>query len=223
MARLVWIVAVLACSVVGAEDGDGITRAELKAWNAGPGKELAKNYTKKQVAELEKKLEHLKDAKVNSRAENGQTVTIRNKQYLAFKTTKDKNAAIDEVKKQIVAEKESAAEVDYPYLLVRNLSVGRIGRLAFQLEDGPQVVSSEVGVPITVVQVVDDKNLIGRLGTEDNFVWLTTSTVGVVDDQKYAMIGRLVEVVGTKQYTTVAGGTKTVFHLVERTVKDLSK
>lgn len=222
MARLAWVVALL-CAFAEAEEGDGISRSDLKSWNSGPGKELAKNYTKKTISNLEKKLDQLKAAKVNPRAENGQTVVIRGKEYLAFRTTKDKNAAIDEIKKQIAAEKESAPEIDYPTLLVRNLAIGRIGRIRFQLEDGPQVVSSEIGVPITVAQVIDDKNLIGRFGNEDNFVWLTTSTVGVVDDQKYAMIGRLVEVVGTKQYATVSGGTKTVFHLVERTPKELAK
>lgn len=220
---LMVVVSMYLAGAVAAGDGEGIDRTNLKAWNAGPGKDLAKKYTQTIVSELEAKLAQIKTAKVHPKAENGQLITIRNKQYLYYRTTKDRTAAAEAVKREIAETKATAAEIDYPELLVSNLDVGKIGRLAYQSKDGPQSVSEFNLVPLEVLQVIDEKNVIGTL-CGDTVIWFTTATTfGVVDDKKYAMLSRLVEVVGTKQYKTVTGGTKTVFHLVERTTKELAK
>lgn len=70
----------------------------------------------------------------------------------------------------------------------------------------------EIGLleEVAVFQVVDANNFLARRG--DQYLYIETSTAGLIDGQGIDL-GQFVKIVGTKQYTTLGGGSNTVVHL----------
>lgn len=202
---------------------DGVLRSDLKAWNAGPGIELGKKKAAEKLKELETLLAAVKKAKVSSKIDKAIVRSIRNRIVVALPDAKSKQETIDRLKQEIEQLKSQIKSGDYPpeypELSYERLTIGRIGYL----------VHENFGNPMTfqVLQIVDEDNLIADIPTSrflrNKTVWITTKTAGMTDDSIYECDQSIYEVVGTKQYVTVTGGTKTLLHLVQRSADELAK
>lgn len=103
----------------------------------------------------------------------------------------DKTSVLSTSRKQLDAENKDPVGSPDPVKLLREGSIGVNGAL------------------ITVVQVIDDNNMIVDEGSLT--VWLVCPTKGMVDDLLTKLDGNFLwENTGTKTYATALGGSKTV-------------
>lgn len=213
------------------ESGSGVQREQLKEWNNGPGKTLGLKAAKAKTTELQKHLELVKNGRINSKIKDRTITPVNGRPVMFFPDSKSKTQYRQEVERLIEESKNKEKDPypGYPALVTTRLKVGAIGQLEIRSNDGFRVAIvgyPDDALPVTVRQIVDANNAIIHLGPkpwkDPVVVWITTPTKGMVDDHEYDLGRAIVEVIGTKQYDTVSGGTKTIFHLVTRTADELA-
>lgn len=116
---------------------------------------------------------------------------------------KMQQGAIDHWRNQLAADEKKARQlfVDMiPVIGVNDLSKGQAGYLG---------ESTTILAEVRVLQVLGDSSFLGKVGGETILV-RDASTEDIVDGKEF-YLSRPVEVLGTERYTTVAGGSNTVF------------
>ena len=142
----------------------------------------------------------------NAKFAKSETISknARGRNVYFFRNKEDKADRIQE-QEELVAQVEATfkelKESKYiaPELDIATIKVGDIGHLQ------PRTTL------ITVVQVIDDDNVI--VGAEKTLLWVKSPTMGLVDDRP-ATFSKPFEVKSTKRYATAGGATNTVFYLV---------
>lgn len=214
----------VAISILTAEDErSGVRRADLREWINGPGKSMGKKEAERAVQTRQAILKAAKSGRTNSKLSDIDERTIGNRLVLSFPSNEIKRSYIDTVTKLLDADKEKVKNPPpgFPILSVRDLQVGRIGKL----RRFASVADVDDNDDFQVSQVIDDQNLLARFDMfrgESIVVWMTMPTSGMVDDRTYSVGDHIYEVVETKQYNT-ALGTNTVFRVERRTVEELVK
>jgi len=116
---------------------------------------------------------------------------------------KSQQAAMDHWRSQIVEDEKKARKLFadmVPILSVENLSKGQAGFLG---------LSPVHPAEVRVLQVLGDSSYLGKVGDVTILV-RDASTQDIVDGKEF-LVSRPVEVLGTERYTTVTGGSNTVF------------
>lgn len=159
---------------------------------------------KKSVVEMKKrKIEAGRGAvSIGKDKAGGRTYTFTSKEAKA-KAIADGENTIEEKSAELKA--IQTAKYVAPRMNVQSLKVDDIG-----------IVTNDQGqeLVVKIQQVIDADNMMvtsTTVGRER--LWLTMPTAGLVDG-KSLTLDKTMEVTGTRQYTTVAGGSKTVFVLV---------
>jgi hypothetical protein len=128
-----------------------------------------------------------------------------------YSTAKQKKDELEVVRRRIEDMKAELARLheelnEEDFLIVakldcRELKVGQLGIICY---DGKNPIQGKV------IQVVDSENVIVEWSSRPH--WVRMPTTGLFDGQDLVM-GDPVYIKGTKQYTTVLGGTKTVLEV----------
>jgi hypothetical protein len=189
--------------VSGSASAQDVTRATFKRYMETTGKERAAARAKKEVDEAARALKGVQGGRFASAAQKRMAVDAANKRL------KEANARA----------KNPAPRL--PYLTSEQLKAGEVGVLRRIGQTGNEEKDL---MNFEVVQVVDASNVIVKMHSivgDETWLWLKMPTEGIVDDKTYAAGDRIFEVLGTKRYRTVLGGTKTLFELEEKRLDEL--
>lgn len=181
---------------------NGVPRSEFAEFMAGEAKAIGADLARRQVTRAKDELAKVQSARYATKTERAQALAAA---------------------KEALAKAEENAQKPAPFLpemSSASLIIGHVGRLRRPRPEGQPRSESE---RMTVRQVIDDNNVIitMEVSGKDVWLWLVRPTEGLVDDRDYLTGDILFEVVGTKRYTTVLGGTKTVHQLQRRTLDEL--
>lgn len=169
---------------------------------------VAASDAKANLADATKQLAAAKKARINARA-----FGVNKKGETVYRDREDRLRAIKAAEQEIAECSDLlAGKGDAPQLPARALRVGDFGNL--------------VG-SVRVQQVVSDKSAIVDIisdyyGVAKVTAWIDTDTAGWQDDMLLRLASPLI-VVGTKQYPTAIGGTRTVLHVRTFTASELKR
>jgi len=160
------------------------------------------------VKEVQAEINLANKGMLNASQATGIRVNAKGERIYYFKTANDKAAVLKKLSaeqgkraKELSKWQEAKKELDGKPYLLRSLEPakwkqGEIGELNYY---------------ISVFQVIDGNNFIGKVGEE--LFWVSNyPTGGLVDGKRYD-IGGAFEVIGTKSYTSVLGANKTIYHI----------